>query len=234
MEEFIVGHELRALVTVAPIIAGRPPEGPRQQCLAALADRLRDHGVTDLVMDSREDQRIPPRRRRSRPNENDRATIDGLTAPTPDRPVRIRFADDRFRPALTLADAVAWRARHALTNRSLADGISEFSRLAPVTVLLDAALVNELRARGTPRTPLAPHAYLPRTVFQTHLSAFRETSREAAPVRSKDISERAAGLRQRAIRDVWEGGPDLPAFLTGRRQPAPCQAGRIRVGRARP
>lgn len=68
MERFIAGHTAQATVAVVPLVLRGSQEEARQQCLATLAVMLRDeYGVTDLVMDSREDLNLPPEQAGSGP-----------------------------------------------------------------------------------------------------------------------------------------------------------------------
>ena len=165
MENLLVSNRVRTVVSVCAPMEGSP-EATRQRCLATMALTLRDqYGVTQLVMDSREDRTVPPARRRSRPNDTDLDTIDRLNLGQHTR-IELNFDDDKKRPALSLADAAAWRTRRSLANDSITQGVDEFARLAPVTQLIDAA---------------SPPGSQP-TVLQEHLNAFRDTSRDRKSV----------------------------------------------------
>jgi hypothetical protein len=214
MENLLSDARIRTIVTVAAPMTGSP-EHARQDCLSTLATVVRStYHVTDLVMDSRDDLRIAPGKRQSRPNDIDRATIAKLNDGRPD-PIELTFADDQRRPALTLADAAAWRTRHALANDSLAAGVDEFARLAPITQLLDAASTNVT------------------TIFQQHLNAFRATSLERtagqhlSPDQKEAFHRKWDTDRAKLSRRVQDGAPDLPFYVNRpdqRRSPAPHTA----------
>ena len=218
METFVLSHSVGAAVSVyAPMKDS--VEETRQDCLAALAARLRDdhrHPVTELVMDPRDDLAKGINERYFRPNEHDQATIrelnDGHHAP-----IRIYFANDEDRLGLKMADAVAWRTRRALSSGSPLKGVEEFARLAPRTVLLAADRPGQ------------------RSTLQEHLDAFRAVSvewglgRHMAPEQLAALRQNEDRLRDQLIRHVRDGGADWLDYFGSSQQRRPPEPGRQSV-----
>lgn len=195
MDDLVLSHSVSTVVSVyAPM--KESVEEIRQDCLTALAIALRDdsrHPVTELVMDSRDDLKVAAKNRDSRPNNNDLSTIYQVNETSPTA-IRLYFGDDKDRPALTMADAVAWRTRRALSSGSPLKGVEVFAGLAPRTVLLSADRPGQ------------------RSTFQEHLDAFRAVSvewglgRHMAPEQLAALRQDVDGRRDQLIRHVRDGG----------------------------
>lgn len=198
-ENFILSQRTTAVVGVyAPM--GDSPEFARGHCLSTLAATLREKlGVTELVMDSRDDLHKAPSQRLARPNDNDRKTIAQLNDGDRER-ITIDFKDDDHHLALKLPDMVAWRTRHALANPSLTEGVKEFARLAPITVLVAAS---GSREDGLPGAPM----------LRAHLTTFQQASRELSAPDRLNIHDQAARLREQASDAVRRGAPDWSDYF---------------------
>lgn len=222
----IIEHDpaLRAVVTVRAAIDRGAEEAARQACLSELMIRLHRGGVSNVVLDSRDNQRLPDHHPLQRNLDRiDLKTLRGLRndGALPDaRAMRIVHRESHIHKPLWVADALSYRVRSAIQHNQPGDlaGLTGKLKIVEASVTAERGQVEKVG-----HTPFATH--LDRLQLAAAAINARDDMRQRDAPAAQDWAARLRALdnliadrqdRGAPHRDYYTEQPEPPSHGHGR------------------